>query len=79
MTKEDVLERVGQIYAENGWTMPTENISVHLQEIKTGFIFRKIKQRIWHVMTNVGFRGGNRIFEFDDATGELLKHVLWPK
>ncbi len=79
MTSEDVLDLVRKIYAENGWTMPAENISVHLQTIKEGLFFPKVKQRIWHVKTNANRKGGNRLFEFDDETGELLKHVFWEK
>ena len=79
MTSEDVLNLVSKIYTQNGWVMPTENISVHLQTIKEGWLFRKVKQRIWHVKTDANRKGGNRLFEFDDETGELLKQVFWSK
>ena len=46
MTSEDVLNLIRKIYAENGWTMPAENISVHPQTIKEGLFFPKVKQRI---------------------------------
>ena len=77
MNREEVRERVREIYENNGWTL-TEHISIDQDTVRSGLLFPRPK-KIWVVKTDTNQRGGNQVFEFDDASGELLKHFVLPR
>ena len=77
MTREEVLDRVREMSAANNWPL-NEHVSVHQEDAKTGLLFGKVT-KTWVVKTDVNRRGGNRVFEFDDETGELRRCFVLPR
>lgn len=77
MTAEDALERARSIYAEAGKTLGTD-VSVRSGSVRTGGWFSP-RRKTWIVWTHPTQRGGNRVFEFDAESGELLKDVVLPR
>lgn len=77
MTAEEAMERVRTIYAESGRTL-SEDVSVRPGDMRTAGWF-SARKKTWVVRTNTNLRGGNRIFEFDADSGELLKDFVLPR
>ena len=77
MTHQDVLARISQIYAEKGWPL-SETISIYQETVRFGWFFLK-SRKVWIAKTDTNLRGGNQVFEFDDATGEILRQFVLPK
>jgi hypothetical protein len=71
------IQRVRTIYAETGKTLG-EDVSVRPSHVRTYGWFSPRKQTgvVW---TNTTQRGGNRVFEFDAESGELLKDFVLPR
>jgi hypothetical protein len=75
MNADDALERVRAILAGQGRVLD-EPVRVSSGSVRTGGWFSP-GRKTWVVWTHTHQRGGNRVFEFDAETGELLKdHVL---
>lgn len=77
MTAEEALDRVRTIYAEAGRTL-SDDVSVKPGQRRTGGWFSP-RRKTWIVWTNPSLRGGNRVFEFDAESGELLKDFVLPR
>jgi hypothetical protein len=77
MTREEALERVREISEKNNWPL-TDHVSIHHDVVRPGLFFGRAK-KIWIVKTDVNLRGGNRVFEFDDTSAELLRCFVLPR
>lgn len=79
MTADEALQRVRAIHAESGMTLG-DNVLVQPSFVRTGgWIFFGTRKKTWVVRTDAARRGGNRIFEFDAESGELLSDVVTPR
>jgi hypothetical protein len=77
MTSEEAIQRVRAIYAETDKPL-SDDVRVQACYVSTGG-WLSPKRKAWLVRTNASLRGGNRVFEFDAETGELMKEVVLPR
>lgn len=80
MTADEALQRVRAIYAESGTTLGDDVLVQPAFERTGGWIFfGGTRKKRWVVRTDAMQVGGNRIFEFDAESGELLSDFVTPR
>lgn len=77
MTSDEAIQRVRALCEEAGQPLD-EDIWVGPGHISVGGWFSP-KRKTWLVRTDASRRGGNRCFQFDAETGELMKKWVLPR
>ena len=79
MTRDEAREKAMAICAQQGLDCGrqlTAYASGGERSFWRAFFLKEKKRKSWIVITNMNRKGGNKVFEFDAETGELIKESL---